>query len=72
MLPGDRTLWFAVIGNKLLNITSGKWQWINAGVIKNIGFHHDFGMITSPDGAAQILLCHFERPNCRISAQLAG
>ena len=45
---------------------------VYAGGIKNVGFHHDFGMISPPDAAAQVLLCHIERPNCHFLAQLAG
>lgn len=60
----DRNSCFAVVDNKLRNIISGKWRLVYVRGIKNVGFHHDFGMITPPSAAAQILLRHFERPNC--------
>ncbi|MCS4307154.1 hypothetical protein M2404_001481 [Rheinheimera pacifica] len=68
----DRNSCFAAIDNRLRNIISGKWRLVYAGGIKNVGFHHDFGMITPPSAAAQILLRHFERPNCQFLAELAG
>jgi hypothetical protein len=56
---------FCRFDNRLRNIISGKWRLVYAGGIKNVGFRNDFGMITSPNGAAQVLLCYFERPNCQ-------
>lgn len=64
----NRNSCFAVVDNRLRNIISGKWRLVYVGGIKNVGFHHEFGMITSPSAAAQILLRHFERPNCQFLA----
>jgi microsomal dipeptidase-like Zn-dependent dipeptidase len=68
----DRNSCFAAVDNRLRNIISGKWRLVYVGGIKNVGFHHDFGMISSPNAAAQVLLRHFERPNCQFLAELAG